>query len=453
MTHAVLRKILGTIIVLGGLVFVVAFFIKPAPLQSFVCKKCNVILISLDSFGADHSTVYTADLATTPFLESLARDRGIVFDHAYASSPLTLPSEGANLTGSYPWELNMGEFGVLPSKPTTIAEALRDNGYYTAAFSDGPFIQPTWHFDRGFEEFHGSLLVKDWNDAPQLFDTAASWLATHTASAEEKPFFLFMHAFELHAPFGDLGKPHTVSLEDIVAANTKPGGPTAADAARFEDAYHTELKITDESLRSFFATLDAMHLSENTIVIITSEHGIEFGEHGTAGLSVALYEESIHVPLIIVLPSATPQRISPTVETRSIPPTILDLVGVSDPFVFESKSLVPFLNGLEKANRLVLSRTSVDRDTDLAVIRDAPTGAEKVDVPYEPVEAATSTNSYTASAILGPWQILRRNGNLELYDMNTDPGETTNALGNPSRTSSQDQAVIQKLIQSLLLKQ
>lgn len=411
------------LLLLAGIVFT-----GRAPNRPYACRDCNVILISIDTFGAKHSTVYDPNKDTTPFLKELADTRGILFEDAYAQAPWTLPSHASLLTGRYPWDVNVWLSGnALPQSATTIAEMLHDDGYRTMAFSDGAFVQPEWHFDQGFDGFSGSLLGEGWNDLPKQFDDASAWIAVHATTS--KPFFLFLRPFEVHDPYGVPGMTQPVALRDIVLANTKPGGATKEDAARFEKAYEADLRTTDNALRVFFGMLDTTGLSQNTIVIITADHGEEFGEHGTVGFhTVTTYDEVIHVPLMIVVPGAKAQRVSESVEIRSIPATILDIVGIRQPEGIAT-SLLPLVRGTEHVDRVVLSKTALERDQALAGIEQGYASLVKIhDGLISLLEATTTyTGSSTKSVIRGSWHVIQKpDGTTEVYDLESDPGETNN---------------------------
>ena len=112
-------------------------------MTSSLCKNCNVILISIDTLAASHTSPYDSTLDTMPFLRRLAERQGVVFEHAYSQAPWTLPSHTAMLTGQYPWNLGVWEFlDAVPKHADTLAEKLQRAGYRTALFSNGSFVQP-----------------------------------------------------------------------------------------------------------------------------------------------------------------------------------------------------------------------------------------------------------------------------------------------------------------------
>jgi arylsulfatase A-like enzyme len=420
------RKFLLGVILFSIIIMVGTTLLRQFPESTSLCKDCNVILISIDMFGAKHSSVHNPELTTTPFLQTLAEEN-VVFERAYSQAPWTLPSHAAMLTGQYPWNLNVWDISdSLPSNSLTLAEALQETGYQTAAFSTGSFVQPLMNFDKGFETFTGTSNQDAWNDMPHILNQANDWLNSRDKSA---PFFLFIRPFELHYPYGSGEDVHTIS--DIVALNTKETRPTASEVDVLRDAYRSDIKKTDTALRDFFEHLAQTGELDNTLIIITSDHGVEFGEHGTVGIhSVALYAENIHVPLIVSYPNAPAMRIPYSVEIRSIPATILELVGAIPKESFAGASLVPFIEKKEKKDRLALSLTIHERDTLLGTLVAAyvptqdellPTIIPDLRDPY--------VGDYMFSALQGEWHAIKNtDDSIELYNLRLD-GEEKENLG------------------------
>lgn len=397
----------------------------PARTQA-LCQGCNIILISIDTLGAKHTSVHDPSVDTTPFLARLMNERGVVFERAYAQAPWTLPSHTSMLTGTYPWEVGVeGPYDALPLQLDTLAELLQREGYTTAAFSTGAFVQPQWQFDQGFDEFYGSLTEDAWNDLPTLLHDSRDW-----ALASTEPFFLFIHSFHVHDPYGDPDE-GGITISDIVSANTHPGGPSDADAERFRDAYREEIRATDRALEEFFAELETAGLLENTLVIITSDHGEEFGEHGTVGYhSVTVYVENIHVPLLFLVPGTESRRVPYTVEVRSIPATVLEAVGGALP-TSGAESLLPLVTGSEQQDRLVLARTINERGASLETIEGAYASLPSVEdgtiVPVERTEAYLGRHA--SAAVHGPYAVIRSHiGASEAYDLSSDPEQQHNLI-------------------------
>lgn len=423
------RRVLSVValgVILGAVIFYGTSFTKSAWKEhQLTCKDCNVILISVDTLGAKHTSVHDSSIDTTPFLKRFADERGIVFEEAFVQSPWTLPSHASMLTGEYPWDLNVWLApDALPESAHTIAEELKNNGYHTAAFSIGGFVQPKWNFDQGFDEFHGMLGTEaEWQDLPQLTQDALTWIEAYD---KEEPYFLFLRPFHIHDPYGHPENPGSIGINDIVEINLKPGGPIASDAERFQNAYREEVREMDVAFEEFFTTLQDAGELENTIVIFTGDHGEEFGEHGTVGFhSVTLYRELIHVPLIVFTPHATPDRISNSVEVRSIPRTLIDLVKIRND-VFPGSSLLPYMTGRVTTDTRAESQTIIARDETLSRIVEGYASIHTL----APKERTTPPDiPPQRSAIEGIWHVIQNSdGSFELYNMGIDPDEQNNII-------------------------
>lgn len=417
-----------------------------------LCKDCNIVFISIDTLGAKHTSVYDPSLDTTPHLKALAEARGIVFDHAYSASSWTLPAHTALFTGRYPWEFNVWEANDrLPDSATTLFEALKNEGYATAGFATGSFVEQFHNMVQGIDEFHYKREESDWNDLPELFVAGAKWLREHQG---KRPFVLFMRPFEVHDPYGQPNASSTVTIHDIVRVNTQPGGATTLDAEKFKDAYRKEIRISDDALDAFMASLDSSPYGKNTIVVITSDHGEEFGEHGSTGVhGVTLYNEVIHVPLIVIVPGLPARRVVQTVETRSIPATLMELVGHARKEEFPGTSLVPMLEGRPMQNQLALSRTATDKMAMLSRIEAAYDSLDAWGTTLTAHDRNTFSNPYTSSAVLGKWHLIRnKDGSFEVYDLSVDPDEHTNLYNELSNIPLEDQRRIGQLVSLLTLR-
>lgn len=442
---------LKLIIIFTGVFFIglTVFILKKpylvSPLASPECKKCNVILVSVDTLGAKHLGLYGYDRETSPFLDEFSKERGVVFDNAIAQAPWTLPSHAAMLTSQYPAELGVWTAtDALPAETKTIAEVLKEQGFTTQAFSNGAFVQPEWGFDQGFDGFSGSLSVKDWDDVPNIFRDAIKWVTDN----DREPFFLFIRSFHVHDPYTPsedallaLGETETseVHINDIVKANTRAEGPTKEDAVRFSDLYDGEIRELDEALSEFFQGLDRLGLLENTMVIITADHGEEFGEHGTAGFHVALYEETIHVPLIFFIPNAQARRVAEVVEIRTLPPTIVDVLGLEQEPYYEAESAFSHLTE-EKQEGVAITTSALERDTIFRIIENAYANIEQFGKTIFPKPRVEEwENSFSSSARSARWHLIRNfNGTFELYDVMADPGEQNNLFPSWTELPSED---------------
>lgn len=403
-----------------------------SPTTPVDCYHCNVILISVDTLGAKHTGVYDDLVPTTPFLKELADTRAITFNHAYSNASWTLPSHTSMFTGRYPWDIGMmSQISYLSEGTPTIFTALRDHGYETAAYSNGSFVNPIWGLTNGIASFTGSVAFADWQDTPKIFTDASSWM---TGRQSTSPFFLLIRPFEVHDPYGGSAtESGAISGDQIVKANSGTGIPSQSDVDRFRSAYYQDIRSTDTALRSFFSALDASPYAKNTVVIITSDHGEEFGEHGSAGMhGVTLYNEVIHVPLMVVLPKGKARRLNQTVELRSLPSTILDILGYRTDNTFPGNSLVHIMEGRPDQNQMVVSGTDITKEEFLktyAVNEPKLTEDFFKNIVLKGRTLGPET-PHLISVIQGNLHLIRKSdGGMELYNIATDPDEKKNLYG------------------------
>ena len=443
-------------------IFLVSFSLSLSK-NTFTCPDCNVILISIDTVGAKHLSLYGYDRPTSPFLDKISAKRGIVFENAIAQSNWTIPSHVAMLTGQYPQKFGMWDAtDALPEYALTIAEILQEKGYQTKAFSNGLYIQPEWGFDQGFDSFSGNLAFKYWNDASQIFDEASEWLRAN----QNERFFLFIHSYHAHSPFTptleslkSLGTTETEASHILQLTQAAPGeiASQKEDSEAFSSAYDGEILELDGKLKTFFQKIDSLNLSKKTVIILTSDHGEEFGKHGTFAHST-LYNEVINVPLIFFLPNSSPQRIPDIAETRSIPETILSILKIKHNSFISNTSLTNLMLGANE-NRIALSITSMSPVRNLRerfifppwkkkYINERFTKADTISFP-EP-RTGEKTGPHSSSARSQKWHLIKNmDDTLELYNLISDPEEQENMFSYWANLSVQDREGITPLFQAL----
>jgi len=325
----------------------------------------NVVLISIDTLGKSHLDGVDHS-PRAEFLHQLAKE-GVSFGRAYSTSGLTHISHASILTGLPPMSLPREFFGAGTIGTTrTLADALRRAGYQTAAFTGGVLIGHEFGFDRGFQTFHQTDTLYHWpkTDIEKVTALALDWLAT----ADREPFFLFLHTYEVHGPFRTRGHLDTrrsdgVRSTDISGMNfvhmrdKKPVDLTAlgpyvevlnrsntpmrrkgisvlASDIDYAHALHDgEIDYVDDELRQFFHALSRKKLLDNTLVVVTADHGEAFHEHGLLQHGL-LYDENLHVPLILWWPRRLrPAVIAEPVSNSDVAATVLALVesGVPEP--------------------------------------------------------------------------------------------------------------------------
>ena len=320
----------------------------------------NVLLLVLDTVRADALSSYGYHRPTTPHLDQFA-ERGVRFERAMSASPWTLPGHASMFTGRLPHEL----FGTdstpldggvaLDDAHRTIAEVMRDRGYRTGGFiANTSFCSYLHGLDRGFahyEDFPLSLdlvlhssswgrmigaVVRLWNNELTMVgrktaaDVHQSFLSWLDAGGDERPFFAFLNYFDAHSPYM-LPNPSEHRFSPIPAV---PKFDFYADYSPAEiqlqrDAYDDCIAYLDARIGELIAALEARDVLSDTLVVITSDHGEQFGEHGLIYHGNSLYRPLLHVPLILVHPTSIPtgRVVSTTVGTRHLAATIADLTA------------------------------------------------------------------------------------------------------------------------------
>jgi arylsulfatase A-like enzyme len=311
---------------------------NPTLLPSARAKRPSVILVSLDTLRADKVGVYGHASARTPALDQLAA-AGVQYQRAYAPSTWTVPSHASLFYGAYlpasPGVLRESQrtpkTAELPDRP--ISEILRGAGYLTAGFTGGGFLGYPWDFFRGFDTYFSysqpAGVVDPCSsqrfDGPEVFRRATRWLERNHGA----PFFLFVHTYDAHdrCPFFQ---------PDVVRPEGKPfdAAPSLdrADHQQVLDYYDQMIEETDRRLAGLLAAVDALGLRDDTLVIVTSDHGEALFEHGFSahGCNLKPYEELARVPLLVRFPGRAPAggRVAAPVSLIDVVPSILALLGL-----------------------------------------------------------------------------------------------------------------------------
>jgi len=297
----------------------------------------DVVLVVLDTVRADHTSLHGYRRTTTPRLDALAQ-RATVFPRAHATAPWTLPAHASLFTGRTPAEHGAhrvavpgpDEVGIRPldARRRTLAEALRDRGYATAGFAaNEAFLAPRYGLGRGFDEWSVAL-EPGWKVA----DRAVRWLDERA----DEPVFLFLNVMDAH-------RPYNVSRRDVDPAWTArraPGsvalleravlsGEPLDRALRDEviDQYDLGVANADAALGRLLRALEERGRLADAVVIVTSDHGEQFGEHGLALHGRGVQEAALHVPLVVKAPGQETERRDPRrVSSADVPALLLEAV-------------------------------------------------------------------------------------------------------------------------------
>jgi len=402
--------------ILGGAVALAAsliFFLTARPSSSRASAPAslagaNVLLITLDTTRADRIGSYGYRGAQTPNLDRLASE-GVLFEHCITPSAFTLPSHSSIMTGMYPpyhgVRLN-GDAG-LADVHTTLAEHLGSQGYRTGAFVGAFVLDGRWGLEQGFDHYDDEFdlapdqtldLAGVQRPANLVVDAALNWLGEESGA----PFFAWLHFYDAHAPY-DPPEPYRSRF----------------DASDPSSQYDGEIAFVDSQVGRVLEWLSSRGLDRNTIVVVVGDHGEALGSHGETEHGYFIYDYAVKAPLILRIPSEGlgGKRVASQVRTIDVFPTILELLG-SEPDV-QGESFWPLIAGDEPQEpRYAYSESMATR------------------LQYG-WSALYSVRTEQFKYIEAP--------RAELYDLESDPGETRNQLTEMRRVTHQLRAELARI--------
>lgn len=326
--------------------------------QAATPGRPSVILVSIDTLRADHLGCYGYERAVSPVIDRLAAS-GTLFLNDLSTSSWTLPAHMSMLTSLYPSFHKMEKGGRLGSvrlddSETTLAELLRAAGWTTIGMVAHPFLSGKWGFDAGFDVYRRYT-----TQAEAQTDRAILWLEWHQFQVNrglQKPeFFFFLHYLDPHETYNPPAPYATKYFPDYRGSLTprdkmvtlfrqKPFA-NEEDFRYVQSLYDGEINYTDAQLGRFFAKLAELARTDSTLIVLTSDHGEEFKEHGSMGHKSSLYVEQTHVPLIFSFPKkiAAGRKVAVPVSAVDIMPTILDMLDRPPLAKAQGLSLVRYL--------------------------------------------------------------------------------------------------------------
>jgi len=300
---------------------------QPAPASP------NVIVITMDTTRADRMGFLGSQRGLTPNLDVLAKD-SVVFTRAYSQAPLTPVSHSTIFTGTFPQYHHVVNFSLpLPTDLPYMPAILKEHGYSTGAFVGSIALDPTWEvagFERGYDTYDAGFSWQKFTPATryQTMERRAGDVVDHALSYLDKPrqgpFFIWVHVYDPHSPY-DPPEPYKTRYAKAL--------------------YDGEIAYVDSALGKFFEQLKAKGLYDNTEIFLTADHGESLGEHGEEEHGVFLYDETIHVPLVIKLRNgeSAGKRIEDRVELADILSTVLGTADITVPDQVQGQSLLGFL--------------------------------------------------------------------------------------------------------------
>jgi arylsulfatase A-like enzyme len=333
----------------------------------------GLVLILIDTLRADHLGAYGYPRPTSPHLDAVA-SRGVLFEQAIAPAPWTLPSSMSLMTGRLPSSHRVENDGMkLSADIPTLAEVLRGAGYSTTGVVSHIYVSGLFGFNRGFQRFEDFGLSKEYRfeaglepRAERVTDRALELFREMKGS----PFFLFVHYFDPHWDYDPpppydtrFSGPYRGSVTGSYQSFSRYALPGSSlpeeDRQHLIDLYDGEIAYTDSQVGRLLEGLGREGAGGNTVVVITSDHGEEFKEHGSLGHGRNLYDEVLRVPLIIARlgERQAPRRVAEQVRDLDIFPTFCDLAGARIPAGVRGESLSGLLLGGQESPRGAVSET------------------------------------------------------------------------------------------------
>ena len=419
----------------------------------------NVIFIVVDALRADFVGLYNYEKKLTPSIDYRSY-MGALFEDALAVSSWTKPSAASYFTGLYPGMLGVDSFlSLFPEQLVTLQEVLRENGYYTKAISTNHNVSADYNYDQGFDDFtyiqgHGFKqllfphpllaeklpILMEWcfrlrlldgnvlyGDALTVNEEIIPWLKAH----HNEQFFLYLHYMEPHYPYyprrAYYSKRQALTLADLRIMRERRGLEAAGSKKMIKptpeiqhlidvwrNRYQDEIIEADFRLGQLFALMDELNIWENSLVILTSDHGEEFNDHGMAEHGNSMYNEVLHVPLMIFFPDGEHKgaRIPHRVHLTDLAPTIYNYLKINPGVKMDGVSLLPLLSGDVEAYQ----QARGDYFGEVKPIRQ--------ELHWEKVYAAISDNRKLIKTIFkqGGFQ-------LELFNRDSDVGDLVDISG------------------------
>lgn len=329
----------------------------------------NIIFIVVDALRSDHVSAYGYSRQTTPVVDSLLADQGVLFSEATAVSSWTNPSNGAMLTSRMPSDIDTVWADMsrrIPEDETLLAEYLQEAGYLTAGFNSNFWMGARFGYKQGFDTYI-STQGDDRHLAASLNKLAFSWLDDNASTLEDgkSPLFLFLYYYDPHSWYDPLPPFDTMYDPDYTGSLTPElygHGETVVsgdlvlsdrDLEHLIALYDGDIAYWDQQLGIMMADLQQRGLLDNSLIILTSDHGQMFGEHDKWLHRNSLYEEVLRVPLLFRSSGTLPEgRIIDTpVDLLDVTPTVLDFIGIDRPEHMQGDSLVPLMNGQQTAGQ------------------------------------------------------------------------------------------------------
>jgi arylsulfatase A-like enzyme len=405
-------------------------------------KDCNLVFVSFDAMQASHVGVLRNARPVTPTIDAMAAE-GCLFEQTYSVASWTVPASMTWFTGVYPSQHRMtnkyAQYSATVQHPAnlqelspdliTLAEVLKLEGYATGGFTGNAGVSGGFGYEAGFDVYYYEK--GKFGGFDQSIPKALEWLQSN----KDRKFFLFLHGYDCHGQntpqegfdyrYVDPGYDHRFTGSELEQETLREEGLEQgrltlrdADVQFWRAVYDEKINRTDERFRKFLEEFDKLGLTDRTLFVLTSDHGTELYEHRRLDHGFTLYDEQLHVPLIVKLPKqaadapAVTQRITDRVSSIDVMPTILDLLEIQHPRALSQMrgfSLASALQG-ERVQRNCYSETNY-RDYTFKRSIITPDG----------------------------WKLIAtlESGDIELYNLTTDPAESSDLSKSESRRAAE----------------
>ena len=393
-----------------------------APLEGE--RRPNIILVSIDSLRADHLHGYGYRRETSPTIDGLARE-GVLFETVLSPTSWTLPAHITLLSALAPEDHGVNDDGMkLGPDAVLLSEVLQDAGYATAGFVAGHYLDASYGFFQGFDLYDDYGIISDPRESerlvtsPRLLKFSREWLQKWDEEGRRKPFFLFLHMWDVHIdyipppPYDTLFDPDyrgLVTGEDVWDDATLNKNMDPRDLEHLVALYDGEIRYTDLHLGKILNVLKELGVYDQTIIVVTSDHGEEFFEHGWKVHKFTLYEEVLRVPLVVRYPAKIPAGavVAQQVRLMDVAPTILSLAGIPQPENFGTSAL---------------RDPHAERDLYPLIVGDEAE-ATPPSIAFGDLQGKIASIRTEKHKL-----ILNEQGLDELYDLSIDPQEQSNVL-------------------------
>ncbi|NIO48687.1 MAG: sulfatase-like hydrolase/transferase [Candidatus Aminicenantes bacterium] len=387
----------------------------------------NVMLIVPDALRPDHLGCYGYSRPTSPQIDKFAAD-ALLFEKAMSNSPWTKPSMGSVFTSIYPYEHKAFSWmDNLPDECLTLAEVFRNRNYATFAIQTNPSITEKHNFKQGFQYYHEMVQEKG-EVVTSSFNT---WVKKH----KKKPFFAYLHYMDTHVPYNapqefsqifglkddTLFTPGEFQTMDVRLLGEM--GLSKHDKQSLVNLYDAAIKYFDSNFEEIIDNLKKLGILNKTIIILTSDHGEEFWEHDGFAHGHTVYNELLHVPLIIGYSPHLPKRhIKSYVQLLDFFPTVLSLAGIKNDFELRGKDIAAAALANKQINEKILCEGILYGSEKKAILKDG----------WKLIENTGKKNKETFHPLgdLTKYRYPEYEKGFELYNINQDFSEKHNLTNN-----------------------